>query len=109
MMPFLKMIKYKMLEYDRINISEGIDVNESPNFRECSQCSFHYFIDQNFNYQEYFWDGCHDMSMKAMSMKNLVIIYSKENACRVNFAFMTINEATNSINNSTLISKRGVL
>ena len=56
-----------MLEYDRIDISEGIDVNKSFNSRECSFCNFWYFIDKNFNYEKYFCDGYHDMSMKAVS------------------------------------------
>ena len=37
-----------MLEYDRIDISEGIDINkceETP--RECSLCKFYYFLDKN--------------------------------------------------------------
>ena len=46
--------------------------------------------------------------MKAVSIKNLAIIYSKGNAYRVNFAFMTINDANNLINNSNLNNK-GIL
>ena len=49
------------------------------------------------------------MLMKAVSMKNLAIIYSKGNAYRVNFTFMTKHEGTNLINNSSLNSKGGVL
>ena len=97
-----------MLEYDRIDISEGIDVNKSSNSRECSLCHFWYLIEKNFNYQKYLCNGCHDNSMKAVSIKNLAIIYSKENAYRVNFVFMTINGATKLINSSNLNNK-GVL
>ena len=85
-----------------------IDVNESSNSRECSLCHFWYFTDKKINYQKYFCGGCHDMSMKAVSIKNLAIIYSKGNAYRVNFAFMTINDANNLINNSNLNNK-GIL
>ena len=38
--------------------------------------------------------------MKAMSIKNLAIIYSRGNAYRINFAFMTINDATKLMNSS---------
>ena len=34
-----------MLEYNKIDISEGIDVNKSSSSRECSLCLFWYFID----------------------------------------------------------------
>ena len=50
-----------MLEYDRIDLSEGIDVNKTSNSRECSFFHYYYFLDKNFNYQKYLCDGCHDM------------------------------------------------
>ena len=57
-------MKYKILEYDRIDLSEGIDVkacNETS--RKCSLCKFYYFLNKNFNYQTYLCDGCHDISI----------------------------------------------
>ena len=34
-----------MLEYDKINISEGIDINKcEETSRECSLCKFYYFF-----------------------------------------------------------------
>ena len=39
-----------MLEYNRIDLSEGIDINIS---RECSLCKFYYFLDKNVNYGPY--------------------------------------------------------
>ena len=35
-----------MLEYDRIDLSEGIDVNKTSNSRECSFCHYYYFLDK---------------------------------------------------------------
>ena len=53
-----------MLEYDRINISEGIDINKcKETSRKCSLCKFYYFLDKNFKYGPYLCDGCYDMSM----------------------------------------------
>ena len=89
-----------MLEYEKIGISEGIDVNKSNNSKECSVCHFWYFIDKNFNYGPYLCNGCYDMSIEVVSIKNLTIIYSKGNASRVNLDFMSINDATNLLNNS---------
>ena len=100
-----------MFEYDRIDISEGI-VDTTQNklvSRECIFRHFWYLIDKNFSYQRYFCDGCHDMSVESMSMKDLVIIYSGGNAYRVILSFMTFDEANNLINNSNITSKRGVL
>ena len=95
-----------MLEYDKIDISEGIDVNESSNSRECSLCHFWYFIDKNFNYQKYLCNGCHDMSMKGVSIKNVVIVYSKGNAYRIHFWYMSKDDAISIIHNSNLIDKK---
>ena len=98
-----------MLEYDRIDLSEGIDVNKTSNSRECSFCHYYYCLDINFNYQKYLCDGCHDMSMKANSKQNLAIFYSDSNAYRINFTFMNLNEATYLLNNSNKNSKNGTL
>ena len=40
-----------MLEYDRIAISEGIDIKKcKETSREGSLCKFYYFLDKNFSY-----------------------------------------------------------
>ena len=85
-----------MLEYEKTDISEGIDVNKSKNSRECSLCHFWYFTDKKFNYGPYLCNGCHGMSMKVVSLKNLAIIH---------FVFISKNDATNLLNNTTLNNK----
>ena len=47
------------------------------------------FLDKNFNYGPYLFNGCYDMSLKAVSIKNLAIINHKGNRYRVNFAFIS--------------------
>ena len=65
-----------MLEYDRIDLSEGIDINKCKYIsKKCSLCKFYYFLDKSFNYGPYLCDGCYDMSLKAKSMKNFAIVY----------------------------------
>ena len=99
-----------MLEYDRIDISEGIDINKceekSP---RCSLCKFYYFLDKNFSYGPFLCNGCDDMSLKAVSMKNLTIINHNGNHYRVNFAFIGKKDAYNLIKNATIIDKKGTL
>ena len=55
------------------------------------------FLNKNFNYQKYLCDGCHDMSVKVLSMQHLTIIYHGENAYRVNYMFIRRNDAFNLI------------
>ena len=49
------------------------------------------------------------MSLKAISMKNLAIVYRGEQAYRISFAFMSKNDAFNLTKNSIIIDKRGTL
>ena len=97
-----------MLEYDRIDISEGIDINKcEETSRKCSLCKFYYFLDKNFKYGPYLCDGGYDMSMKAVSMQNLTII--NHNYYRVIFTFMTKKDAYNLIKNAIIIGEKGTL
>ena len=39
-----------MLEYDKTDISEGIDIDKcEETSTECSLCKFYYFLDKNFS------------------------------------------------------------
>ena len=99
-----------MLEYDRIDLSEGIDINKCKYIsKKCSLCKFYYFLDKNFNYGPYSCDGCYDMSLKGISMENLAIINHNRNHYRVNFASMNKKDAFNLIKNAIIIDKKGTL
>ena len=44
-----------MLEYDKIDINEGIDVNKNKLVsKECIICNYWYFVNRNFNHQRYY-------------------------------------------------------
>ena len=96
-----------MLEYDRIDISEGIDIKKcKETSKECSLCKFCYFLDKNFNYGPYLCDGCYDISMKAVSMQNLTIINHNGNHYCVNFAFMSKKDAYGLVKNAVIMVKK---
>ena len=42
-----------MLEYDRIDISEGIDINKTNTSKECDICHYWCFLNENINYDPY--------------------------------------------------------
>ena len=99
-----------MLEYDRIDISEGIDINKcEETSAKCNSCKFYYVLDKNFSYGPFLCNGCYDMSLKAVSMQNLTIINHNGNHYRVNFAFISKKDAYNLIKNATIIEKKGTL
>ena len=92
-----------MLEYDRIDISEGIDVNKTNLSKECDICHYWYFKDIGFKYEKYLCNGCHDLMQKAISFNNVAIVYVKENAYRINFWYMSKDDAINIMNCSNLV------
>ena len=98
-----------MLEYGRINISEGIDVNKINLLKKCDIFHYWYFKDIGFKYEKYLCNGCHDLMQKAMSFNNVAIVYVKGNAYRINFWYMSKDDAINLLNGSNLVDKRGVL
>ena len=102
-----------MLEYDRIDLSESIDIKKcKETSKKCNLCKFHYFLDKNFNHGPYLCDGCYDMFMKAVSIKNLIIliiINHNGNHYRVNFAFMSKKDAYNLIENAVIMGEKGTL
>ena len=98
-----------MLEYDRIDSSEEIDVNKTSLSKECDICCYWYFKDIGFRYEPYLCNGCHDLMQKALSFNNVATVYVKENAYRIHFWYISKDDAINVINGSNLVDKRGVL
>ena len=91
-----------MLEYDRIDISEGIDINKKSASKECDICHYWYFLDKSFNYEPYLCNGCHDLMQKAMIFNDVAIVSIKGNDYRIHFWFMSKNDAIVLMTNSNL-------
>ena len=98
-----------MLEYERIDISEGIDANKTNLSKECDICHYWYFKDIGFKCQPYLCNGCHDLMENAMGFNNIAIVYIKGSACRIHFWYMSKDDAINIMNGFNLIHKMGVL
>ena len=54
-----------MLYFDRIDVSEGTDVNKTNESKECDICHYWYFLNKGFKFQPNVYNGCHD-SIKAL-------------------------------------------
>ena len=98
-----------MLEYERIDISEGIYVNKTNLPKECDICHYWYFKDIGFKNEPYLCNVCHDLMQKAMSFNNIAIVYVGGSAYRINFWYMSKDDAINIMNGSILLDKRGAL
>ena len=75
-----------MLEYDRIDISEGIYINKAP----------------------YLCSGYHGLMHKAIGFNDVAVVYVKGSAYRIHFQYMSKDDAVSIMNNSNLIDKIGV-
>ena len=62
-----------MLYYDRIDVSEGIDVNKTSESKECDICHHSYFLNYSFKFQPNVCDRCHDLLMMSMNPSHISI------------------------------------
>ena len=98
-----------MLEYDRIDICEGVDVNKTNLSNKCDKIGTNwYFKDIGFKYEKYLCNVCHDLMQKAVSFNNVAIVYVKGSAYRIHFLCLSKDDAINIMNGSNLVDKRGV-
>ena len=74
-----------MLEHERIDISDGIDVGMSDKSKECMFCHYWYFLDKNFSYVPYLCDGYYNIVQKCYKLKNIAIVHVKKSAYRIYF------------------------
>ena len=66
-----------MLEYDRIDISEAIDIDKTNSSKECKICHYWYFNNVSFKYEPNFFNRCHGLMHKAISLNDVAIVYVK--------------------------------
>ena len=92
-----------MLEYERVNISEGIDVNNTNASKKMYWC----FKDIGFKYEPYLCNGFHDLMQKAISFNDAAIVSIKGSDYRIHFWYMSKDDLINIIKNSDLDEKSG--
>ena len=97
-----------MIEYDRIDISEGIDINKTNASNECDICNYWYFLDKKFNYEPYLCNSCNVLMHKAMNFNDVAIVSIKGNDYRIHFWYMSKNDAINIMTNSNLKESRSL-
>ena len=97
-----------MLQYERIDISEGIDVNKLSLWKEFKHCHYWYFKDVGFKFEEHVCNGCHDLLTMAYGLENIAILSPKGATFRCILWGISRNEGLRRINNFDLEDK-GVL
>ena len=97
------------MEYDRIYISEGIDINKTNAPKECDICHYWYFLDKGFKYEPYLCNGCHDLLQKTMNFNDVAIVSIKGNDYRIHFCYTNKDAAISIMKSSNLKEKTGSL
>ena len=82
-----------MLQYQKIDVSEGIDINEVSVSKECEPCHYWLFKDVGFKCEEHICNGCHDLLTMAHSLKNIAILSAKGTTFRCLLMGISKNEA----------------
>ena len=100
-----------MLQYEEIDVSEGIDVNKTSASKEYKLCHYWFFKDIGFKFEEHVCNGCHDLFFyltMAYFLKNIVTLSAKGTTIRCLLMGISQNEALKKLNNSVTYD-RGVL
>ena len=98
-----------MLYLDRIDVSEGIDVNKTSGSKECDICHCWYFSNYTFKFQPNVFSRCHDLLMISMNFSNIAILNIKGSDYCFIISLISKNAAINLMQNADLTKKCGTL
>ena len=88
-----------MLPYEKIDASEGIDVNKRSASKECELCHYWFFKDIGFKFEEHVCNGCHDLLTMAYYSKSIAILSAKDATFRCLLMGISKTEALKKLNN----------
>ena len=63
-----------MIYYERIDVSEGIDVNKTNVSRQGDACHYQYFLNFSFTFQSNFCKRSHGLLMISVNLSNVTIL-----------------------------------
>ena len=73
----------KMLQYNRIDISEGIDINKTSASKRCDICQYWYVLSKTFSYEPYLCNGCLVLMQKTMNFNDAAVVSVKGSGYRI--------------------------
>ena len=86
-------MNYKNAAVQKIDVSEGIDVNKTTASKECELCHYWLFKDVGFKFEEHVCNKYHDLLTMAYSLKNIAILSAKGLTFRYLLMGISKNEA----------------
>ena len=92
----------EILQYEKIDVSEGIDIKKTSASKECMLCHYWYFKDVGFEFEPLVCNKCHDILMTAYDLKDIAILNVKGVDFRCILGVVSRDEAVNRLNDSVL-------
>ena len=89
-----------MLQCEKIDFSEGIDVNKTSASKECELCHYWLFKNVGFKFENHVCNKWHDILTMAYSLKNIAILSAKEATFGCLLMGISKNEALTKLHNS---------
>ena len=98
-----------MIHYDRIDISELIDVNKPSASKEYDVCHYWYFLNFSFEFQPIVCNRCHELLMMSVNLSDIAIlnINGSDHYCII--SLISKNKAINLLQNADLTVKSRAL
>ena len=94
-----------MLEYERTDVINGIDINKTSYSNECKIYYQQYFFEISFTYQPLVCNGFYDLLQKSISFNYFAIITVGRNNYRIHFWSMTEPQAASKMKYAALVKK----
>ena len=97
-----------MLQYQKTDVSEEIDVNKTSASKECELFHYWFFKDIGFKFEEHVCNKFHDLLTKVYSLKYIPILNAKGSTFICILIGISKNEGFKRLNNPVTYD-RGVL
>ena len=89
-----------MLYYDRIDVSEGIDVTKTSKTRECD--NYHCWYNYIFKFQPYVYNRCHNLLMMSINLSRINILNNNDTDYCYIISKISKNQGINLVQNIDL-------
>ena len=95
-----------MLPNQKIDVSEGLDINKTSTSNKCELCHYWFFKDIWFKFEEHVCNKCHDLLTMTNPLKDTVILSAKGATFRCILISIRKNEVLKRLNNSVTYDRR---
>ena len=84
-----------MTHYDRIDVSEEVDVSKISASKDRDVCHYWYFLNYNLKFKPNVCNRCHDLLMTSINLSNIAILNIAGSNYHCIISLISKNEAIN--------------